>query len=196
MVKSLTILPLAKKISQAADYRRILTSMGATTTTPNTAPPRPVGTPTACDAAADDQIPLVAMLGKAHDAFAAEFDELIAHSDVPGVSLAHYRTVLRHLDDEPLRASQIVGRCGVSKQAVSQQLTQLDAGGYIVLRPDPSDGRARLVELTDSGRRAREVVRECCVQIEQRWAAMLGADDEALRRALTTILENRRSPGC
>lgn len=189
--------------------------MGATTTTPSSAPPRqvgPVGTigqvgpidqvgqagpPLTCDAATDDQIPLVALLGKAHDAFAAEFDELIARSDVPGLSLAHYRNVLRHLDDEPLRASQIVGRCGVTKQAVSQQLTQLDAGGYIVLRPDPSDGRARLVELTDAGRRARATVQECCAVIERRWAHLLGgSDDAALRRALATILDHRRSPDC
>lgn len=141
--------------------------------------------------ATPERPPLVALLGHAHDAFAAEFDALLADTEFADVSLAHFRNVLRHLEAGPLRSSQIVGRCGVTKQAVSQQLAHLHTRGYVSLTPDPLDGRARLVALTEKGCRARARVHSLFAEIEGRWARVLGDDDVALRRALLTILAAR-----
>ncbi|MFV0458232.1 MAG: MarR family winged helix-turn-helix transcriptional regulator [Actinomycetales bacterium] len=141
-----------------------------------------------------DQAPLVALLNVAKDRFNAAFDARLAESQFCALSLAHSRNVLRYLGDGPCRASQIVSRCGVSKQAVSQQIVQLEANGYLTSAPDPSDQRARMLTLTDKGRQAQQFVIATFAEIEQDWAGLIGQRDAAaLRRALTKVAE--RVPG-
>ena len=135
-------------------------------------------------------MPLVALLGRSEAAFIAEFDRRIRESAFCALSLAHSRNVLRHLADGPLRASRIVERCDVSKQAISQQITHLEANGYVRVEVDPDDHRARVISLTDKGARAQEVVRGLFDEIEHDWAQALGEDDlAALRRILAKSLE-------
>lgn len=141
-----------------------------------------------------DGLPLVALLGGAHDAFVLEFERRLAAAGLPGVTLAHSRTVLRHLTTGPARASQLVEPCGMSKQAVSQQIGQLERGGYIAVRPDPADQRARLLTLTPAGEEAQRTVRRLFAEIEADWVADLGADDvAALRRVLAAAIARQ---GC
>ena len=83
-----------------------------------------------------------------------EFDRRIRGSEFCALSLAHSRNVLRHLGEGPMRASELVERCDVSKQAISQQIAHLAANDYVALDADPRDARARLVRLTTKGERA------------------------------------------
>lgn len=143
------------------------------------------------------ELPLGALLHRAAALFAADFDDRLADSEFPDLSLAHARNVLRHLADGPLRASQIVGRCEVSKQAVSQQIAQLAASGYVQVEPDPADHRARILALTPDGRRAMALARRVFAEIEQDWAVRMGpADAEALRSGLTAIIVRSPDPDC
>lgn len=140
-------------------------------------------------------VPLVALLGGAKDVFVADFERRLAASDFRGLSLAKSANVLRFLGQGPMRASQIVERCGVSKQAVSQQLAQLERDGYVAITSDPTDQRARLVALTEDGEAAQRFVHATFDQVEEQWAQQLGARDAAtLRRVLTKVLA--RHPGC
>ncbi len=135
-------------------------------------------------------VPLVALLGRAELAFIAEFDRRIRDSEFCALSLAHSRNVLRHLADGPLRASHIVERCDVSKQAISQQITHLEASGYVRVDADPSDHRARVISLTDKGVRAQHLVGRLFTEIESDWAEALGErDSAALRRVLAKALD-------
>jgi DNA-binding MarR family transcriptional regulator len=134
-------------------------------------------------------LPLVSLLRRAEDAFIAEFDHRVAASEFCALSLAHSRNVLRHLGDGPLRASQVVERCGISKQAVSQQIAHLERNGYLTVAVDPTDQRARILTLTEKGVRAQCLVRRLFADIERDWAERIGADDAAaLRRALGAVL--------
>ena len=128
-------------------------------------------------------VPLVALLGAATAAFEAEFDRRLHASGLCSISLAHSKNVLRHLADGPLRASDIVGRCGVTKQAISQQLVFLQRTGYVSVTPDPVDQRARIVELTDKGRSAQCFVVRMFGEIEREWADQVGEDALATARA-------------
>lgn len=140
------------------------------------------------------RVPLVALAGRTENAFTAEFDRRIAHSQFD-LSLAHSRNVLRHLGAEPRRASQIAGLCGVSKQAVSQQINHLEQHGYIDSVPDPGDQRARLLSLTDKGREAQRLVKRLFVEIERDWADQLGIERFDQLRALLADLLALKSPG-
>lgn len=44
----------------------------------------------------------------------------------------------------------------VSKATISGVVANLERKGFVSIRPDPSDGRGRLVSITDAGRQARE----------------------------------------
>lgn len=147
--------------------------------------------------AGDDQgrFPLVGLLGRAHTLFVAEFEERLRAEGLEQLSLAHSSNVLRHLADGPRRASHLVAQCGVTKQAVSQQIAHLERNGYVVVRPDESDQRARLVVLTTKGECAQERVRRLFSEVEEAWAERIGAADvAALRRGLSAVLDD--APGC
>jgi DNA-binding MarR family transcriptional regulator len=51
---------------------------------------------------------------------------------------------------------QIARAMQVTKGAMTNTLGHLDRAGYISVTPDAKDGRAKRVELTDAGRRARD----------------------------------------
>ena len=130
----------------------------------------------------------MSLLGTAKVAFEATFAQRLRDSEFHTLSLAHAANVLRHLDEGPQQASRIVGVCGVSKQAVSQQITHLERNGYLTVSPHPTDHRARVLQATDKGHRARALVERIFIEIEAEWVASLGPEDgPALRRLLTAL---------
>ena len=58
-------------------------------------------------------------------------------------------------------------------------MNDLDALGYLIRRPDPRDGRAKLIELTDRGRALLSDAGDRVADIEARWAELVGATDFA-----------------
>lgn len=52
----------------------------------------------------------------------------------------------------PLRASALAARLGIGPSALSRQLADLEQFGFVVRSPDPLDGRACLLSLSEDGR--------------------------------------------
>lgn len=125
----------------------------------------------------------------------AEFDRRLATTRFSTISLAHSRNVLRHLGDGPKRASQLVAVAGVTKQAISQQVSYLAANGLVTVALDPGDQRAHIVTLTAEGERAQRTVRAIFTQIEQDWRELLAADldFDALLDQLATVMQRVRA---
>jgi DNA-binding MarR family transcriptional regulator len=59
--------------------------------------------------------------------------------------------LLPHLSREGIRPTELARRVEVSKQAVGQALSGLERMRLVELVSDPTDGRARLVRLTEAG---------------------------------------------
>lgn len=59
--------------------------------------------------------------------------------------------VLRHLDPEGRRTTDLACAAEVTRQAVSQVVAELEALGIVAQGADPEDGRARLVRYTARG---------------------------------------------
>ena len=58
--------------------------------------------------------------------------------------------VLAHLEERgPSRSSAVVDELGIDKGAVSRQITHLVELGLLARAPDPDDGRAALLTLSD-----------------------------------------------
>jgi DNA-binding MarR family transcriptional regulator len=87
---------------------------------------------------------------------------------------AHVR-LFRYPTAEGLRPSELAERLQLSKQSVNDLLRDLEARGYLALAPDPADGRARVVRLTDRGRALEGASYEGAEAAQQLIADRLGA---------------------
>ena len=88
--------------------------------------------------------------------------------------------------DGEQRCTALAARAGVDVSVASRQLAALERAGQVGRRPDPLDGRASLVHLTDEGVRALAVIRA----LRAEWAAtaLAGWDEDDARR-LSGLLE-------
>jgi DNA-binding MarR family transcriptional regulator len=83
-------------------------------------------------------------------------------------------TVLGRLDRHgPQSVSELAAAERVRPQSMAQTVTELESGGYVSRRPDPSDGRRALVELTDAGNVALQADR----RKREGWLARAIAED-------------------
>jgi DNA-binding MarR family transcriptional regulator len=78
----------------------------------------------------------------------------------PELDSASYALLLRLDDTGPVRAADVVGLTGLDKSTVSRQLSRLEELDLIERVADPSDGRARLIQLTKTGTTRLASVRE------------------------------------
>jgi DNA-binding MarR family transcriptional regulator len=120
-------------------------------------------------------------------------DELIAATPPSGdgsVLRPVHNHVLRHLDLDGTRASVIAERSGLTRQAITQIVDELEAAGVVTREPDPQDGRAKRIVYTDAGRAGFGQSRARIGAIEAAWRAQLG--DERWERFRAALLELAR----
>jgi DNA-binding MarR family transcriptional regulator len=73
-----------------------------------------------------------------------------------------------------IRLTELAERAQLSLAATSELVNDLAELGYLTRRPDPADGRAKLIELTDRGRDLMADAGDRVLDIERRWAALAG----------------------
>ncbi|WP_103939443.1 MarR family winged helix-turn-helix transcriptional regulator [Thermomonospora echinospora] len=97
--------------------------------------------------------------------------------------------VLRLLADAPgpLRPGELAVRLAVEAPHVTRQLQRLEKAGMVERVPDPRDGRAHRVRLTDAGRAAVDRIRA----VSRRWMAEALADWPVPERRLFAALLHR-----
>ncbi|MET7935276.1 MarR family transcriptional regulator [Streptomyces sp. NPDC005322] len=77
----------------------------------------------------------------------------------PDLESAAYGLLMRLEDAGAQRATDLAAYIGVGKATMSRQLRALEGLGLVARTPDPADGRAFLVDLTDEGRARFRAVR-------------------------------------
>jgi len=70
-------------------------------------------------------------------------------ADQPGLAHAGILGLLSRLGE--CRATEAAAELGVGPSVLSRQLADLDAKGLVERRPDPEDGRATLLRVSDAG---------------------------------------------
>ncbi len=131
---------------------------------------------------------LTGLLSLAFDAMIAEFREEIEKSEFEDIRQAH-ACVFRYVKESGLRLTEIAELTNMTKQSVGEVVDDLAARGYIERVPDPADGRAKLICLTQRGKEAQEFGFGIFATIEDRWAERYGADRIAgLREILEEIV--------
>ena len=90
----------------------------------------------------------------------------------PGLEPEAYGLLAGIHDCALARASDLAAHFGLGKATVSRQLKVLAELGLIQRRPDPADGRAHVLALTEEGRRRLENARGAR---RERWHGLFGA---------------------
>ena len=78
-----------------------------------------------------------------------------------------------------IRLTELADRAQLNLAATSELVNDLADMGYLTRRPDPVDGRAKLIDLTKRGRRLMADAGDRVADIERRWAKVVGAKDFA-----------------
>ncbi len=82
--------------------------------------------------------------------------------------------IFANLDDDGTRPSELARRAEMTKQAMGELIADLEAKGYVERRPDPGDGRASLVALTERGRLVDRTADDAIERIEKQYVRRLG----------------------
>ncbi|MET8170695.1 MarR family winged helix-turn-helix transcriptional regulator [Streptomyces sp. NPDC057456] len=90
---------------------------------------------------------------------ARQHDRLMTLAGVP-LDRAAVALLRQVADSEPLRPGELAQRLGVEASHVTRTVQQLQKSGYVTRVPDPDDGRAQRIQLTDAGRAAVGRVRD------------------------------------
>jgi DNA-binding MarR family transcriptional regulator len=96
--------------------------------------------------------------------------------------------VLRALDAAAMTVSELAERLEISKQGAGQIVEDMERRGYVERRPDPRDGRARLLYLSAHGQAALASARRFHQRFEKRLVKEHGAEAVANLRALLTAV--------
>jgi DNA-binding MarR family transcriptional regulator len=144
--------------------------------------------------------PLPALLTEVKIAAIDKLRDRIAQAGHPEIREGH-GCVFGFIDlEHGSRLTDLALSAGLTKQAVGEAVTELERLGYVVRVPDPGDGRAKIIQLTDRGMDAVIKGRRIFAEIEREWAEQIGPElvasmrEAALRIAsLETEQRSRRS---
>jgi DNA-binding MarR family transcriptional regulator len=85
---------------------------------------------------------------------------------------------------------EIAEHLGVTKQAASQLVEQLVQRGYVRREPDPADGRARRLQLTERGWACTRAAEQAAADLITTWQERAGAQTLAnLHQGLRAVAE-------
>jgi DNA-binding MarR family transcriptional regulator len=124
-----------------------------------------------------------------HRAMEARLLATLAAEGFDDLTIAQGRIAAR-IGPDGTRLTDLAAQALVTKQTANHLVDQLERAGYVRRVPDPTDGRARLVQIAERGRAVVALARRVEAQLEAEWTAHLGEETAAqLRAALERLRE-------
>lgn len=135
-------------------------------------------------------VPLIGLLLRlAAQQWGADMDAALQVHGVTGLTRAH-ANVIPFVPPQGIQIGELARLAKVRKQSMANSVELLTTAGYVTRRPDPNDGRASLIFLTDKGRALLPASHSAGRRVEEDWAAIVGRDNvEHLRRTLMHLLQ-------
>ena len=134
------------------------------------------------------------LLGRADLLFAEGVTRAMHERGFAGIRLVHI-ALIRNVDENGTRISEIARRAGMTKQATGQLVAEFVELGFIRLVPDPADGRAKIARYTAKGKRLLVAIVASIEATEEAVSAAIGpAQLEKLKSTLREILSTGLSP--
>lgn len=137
----------------------------------------------------DQEINLGLLMFVAYRAMESRALAALADAGFDDVTLAQAR-VFERVGPHGSRLTDLAEQAQVTKQTAGFLVDQLERAGYVERRPDPTDGRARLVCVAERGQRAIELANAVVTTVQNEWAEHLGPREmRQLRRSLERLRE-------
>jgi DNA-binding MarR family transcriptional regulator len=143
-----------------------------------------------------DRKDFVALLFTAADNLVADLSARMQEAGYGDVRGAH-GCVFGNMEADGMRLTELAERAGMTKQAVGEAVSDLELLGYAERVPDPSDGRAKIIRLSERGHAAQRAGFAIIADIEGEWAERFGAERvEDVRSLLIDLVaaESRLAP--
>ena len=134
---------------------------------------------------------MIRLLDAAFDGFREELSRRIADTEFSDIRVTH-GCVFGNIDPDGSRLTDLADRAHMTKQSVGEVVTELEQMGYLERVPDPGDGRAKIIRLTERGREAQARGWRIIDEIEREWRERFGTERVlALREALEVIAQEQ-----
>jgi DNA-binding MarR family transcriptional regulator len=147
----------------------------------------------------DDEPLLGTLLRAPSSALGEAVERGLAEAGHEGITRSHL-TVIQPLLRRPegARLTDLAAWAHIAKPSMTYLVRHLEERGYVERVPDPIDGRAQQVRLTERGQSAGRAVRRIVRETEAAWAAQIGeARLEQLRailRELSAVIRPENAP--
>ena len=109
-----------------------------------------------------------------------------AHLAPAGLRITQFLTLAALSQAGSVAVNALAERLDIERTAMGKMLGFLERDGLITIHPSPVDGRSRLVELTEAGRRRHAEASVLWLEAQQRFEQLNGAEKvAALRQGLS-----------
>ena len=137
-----------------------------------------------------ERLPIGQLLGNLVRLFRVELAERGATLEgVADIRPAHLQ-VFGTIKADGTRLTDLAAWSNMSLSSMAELVDDLERLGYLERRPDPDDGRAKLVCLTDTGWQAIRQGRHVIESIEADWGSRLGEERfEGLCQSLQALID-------
>lgn len=129
------------------------------------------------------------MLREPFLAFSAELLDRLHVAGYTDLRAAHL-VVFQHIDPAGSRITDLAAKAQMAKPSMAYLVSHLEQCGYLERTPDPDDGRARLVRLTERGWREVDEALEIIADMERELASAIGPTKLATLRRLLSELDD------
>jgi DNA-binding MarR family transcriptional regulator len=136
----------------------------------------------------DGRLNTVSMLGQAYSLLGFQIVEGVVGAGYP--QKPKHSAVFAQISPDGSRLTELARRANMTPQAMGELVDELVDMGYVVRRPDPDDGRAKLILLTKRGRDAVASGIQTIEGIEEHVTVLLGERGHRdLRRLLSKLID-------
>lgn len=140
----------------------------------------------------EGRAPIGQLLGRMLREFRVSLYQGIVSAGYPDAREAHLQ-VFGNIDWSGTRLTDLAARANMTRPSMAELVDDLERSGYLERRPDPEDGRAKLICLTRRGKRAMTQALRVTREIERSYARAVGAQRyESMARTLQMLLDSGR----
>jgi DNA-binding MarR family transcriptional regulator len=126
---------------------------------------------------------LIALIDRANRAMQSDMIREAHRQGHPEVQHAH-NAVFSTLNEPGARATDMAARAGITRQSMGEILRDMVSLGILEMRPDPDDGRAKVVTYTKSGLEHARTGYQHILDLENRFAEEFGEKEYEIVRSV------------
>jgi DNA-binding MarR family transcriptional regulator len=118
-----------------------------------------------------------------------------AHLEPAGLRITQFLTLAALNEVGSAAVNALAERLDIERTAMGKMVGFLERDGLAKIRPSPTDGRSRLIELTEAGRRLHDKAAPLWREAQRQFEQLNGAENvSALRGALRSMVVGEMEP--